>query len=386
MVHNIGRFRPASAAIQRPSLAAHAATKGVSIVPVMPADRAQGLCEAVFRHLGFSEREVEDCTRAIMFATLRGLDSHGIVSILPGVSLSVHRGQTEPNAQIITLSESQVTASYKGNRAAGPVIAAHAMRAAIDRAKVHGIGVVTTVHCAHFGAASAYAAMALPESMFGLVMCNAAPAVAPFGGASRLHGTNPIAYAAPGKELPPIVLDIATSMVASGQLMKASRRGQTIPLGWAVDEHGKGTTDPAAALKGALLPFGGHKGYGIGILVDLLTGALAGSTLGLGVQQSNPDPDVGGQAFFFLAINPDFFSSKATFAEKVDQLTRDAKSAKTAEGFSEILLPGELEWREEQRRTKDGIPFYDGDWQALQKNLEAAGLPTDLVAKYAPDA
>jgi LDH2 family malate/lactate/ureidoglycolate dehydrogenase len=352
----------------------------------MPADRAQGLCEAVFQRLGLSESEVADCTRAIMFATLRGLDSHGIVSILPGISSSVKRGQTQPRAEILTLSESTVTACYKGNRAAGPVIASHAMRAALSRAKEHGIGVVTAVHCAHFGAASAYAAMALPESMFGLVMCNAAAAVAPFGGAGRLHGTNPIAYAAPGREMPPIVLDIATSMVASGQLAKASRRGQPIPLGWALDEAGQATTDPAAGMKGAILPFGGHKGYGMGILVDLLTGALAGSTLGLGVQQGNPDPDVGGQAFFFLALNPSFFSSPEAFVERVDLLSREAKSIKPAEGFSEVLLPGELEWREEQRRTRDGIPMPEGDWNALRKNLQGADLPRGLVERFAPDA
>ncbi|MCC7368651.1 MAG: Ldh family oxidoreductase [Chloroflexi bacterium] len=355
-------------------------------MPTMPANRAQGLCEAVFQRLGFSEREVQDCTYAIMFATLRGLDSHGIVSILPGVSSSVKRGQTQPNAEIITLRESSIAAVYKGNRAAGPVIAAHAMRAAMGRAKQYGIGAVTTVHCAHFGAASAYAAMALSEGMFGLVMCNAAAHVAPFGGAGSLHGTNPIAYAAPGKDGPPIVLDIATSMVASGQLAKAARRGQSIPLGWAVDADGKATTDPAAGLKGSLMPFGGHKGYGIAVLVDLLTGALSGSTLGLDVQQSNPDPEVGGQAFFFLAIDPEFFSSREVFAAQVDKLTRDAKSIKPAEGFSEVLLPGELEWREEQKRKASGIPFYDGDWQALSANLEAAGLPRELIGQYAPDA
>lgn len=354
-------------------------------MPVLPAERATALCEAVFTRLGLSESEVADCTRAIMFATLRGLDSHGIVSILPGIASSVKRGQTQPHADIIALSEAAVTASYKGNSAAGPVIGSHAMRAAIARAKQHGVGVVTAVNCAHFGAASAYAAMALPESMFGLVMCNAAPAVAPFGGSRPLHGTNPIAYAAPGTDMP-IVLDIATSMVASGQLMKASRRGQTIPLGWALDESGAGTTDPAAALKGALLPFGGHKGYGIGILVDLLTGALAGSSLGLGVQQSNPDPDVGGQAFFFLAIDPRFFSSPEVYAERVDQLISDARSIKPAEGFAEVLLPGELEWREEQKRKKEGIPLYDGDWAALLANLVAADLPRELVEQYAPDA
>ena len=354
-------------------------------MPVMPADRAQGLCEAVFQRLGLSERETTDCTRAIMFATLRGLDSHGFISILPGIALSVQRGQTQPSAEVITLAESPVTACYKGNRAAGPVIASHAMRAALSRAREHGVGVVTAVHCAHFGAASAYAAMALPESMFGLVMCNAGPHVAPFGGAGRLHGTNPIAYAAPGSEMP-IVLDVATSMVAAGQLAKAARRDQTIPLGWAVDENGKGTTDPAAGLKGALLPFGGHKGYGIAVLVDLLTGALSGSTLGLTVQQGNPDPDVGGQAFFFLAIDPGFFGGREVFAERVDQLIRDAKSVKPAEGFSEVLLPGELEWREERRRRQEGIPLYDGDWSSLVKSLDTAGLPRDLVERFAPDA
>jgi len=354
-------------------------------MPVLPAERATALCEAVFTRLGLSATEVADCTRAIMFATLRGLDSHGIVSILPGIASSVKRGQTQPHANIITINEAAVTAAYKGNSAAGPVIGSHAMRAAIARAKEHGVGVVTAINCAHFGAASAYAAMALDDGMFGLVMCNAAAHVAPFGGAGSLHGTNPIAYAAPGTDMP-IVLDIATSIVASGQLMKAVRRDQTIPLGWAVDADGKATTDPAAGLKGSILPFGGHKGYGIGILVDLLTGALAGSTLGLGVQQSNPDPDVGGQAFFFLAINPTFFSGPGVFPERVDQLISDARSIKPAEGFAEVLLPGELEWREEQKRKKEGIPLYDGDWAALLANLVASDLPREFVEQYAPDA
>jgi len=352
----------------------------------MPVNRAQGLCEAVFERLKFDPVEVADCTRAIMFATVRGLDTHGIVSILPGIANSVKRGQTQPRAEILTLKETAITASYKGNRAAGPVIASHGMRAALSRAREHGIGVVTTVHSAHFGAASAYAAMALPDSFFGLVMCNSHPVVAPFGGAGPLHGTNPIAYAAPTATLPPIVLDIATSTAASGQLAKAQRRGQQIPAGWALDADGRPTTDPAAALKGVLLPFGGHKGYGMGLLVDLLTGALSGSTVGKSLQQSNPDPDVGGQAFFFLAVDPAFFSSREAFVERVEQLVRDAKSVPPAEGFSEVLLPGELEWREEQRRSKEGIPMPEGDWNALAANLQTAGIERYLIERYAPDA
>lgn len=352
----------------------------------MPVDRARALCLAVFERLGFDERAARDCSDAILFASVRGLDSHGIATILPGVSNSVARGQSDPKAEPSVLRETPVTVVFKGNRAPGPVTASRAMRAAIERAKEHGLGAAVAVHAAHFGAASVYAMMAANEGLFGLVMCNAHPVVAPFGGAGPLHGTNPLAYAAPAASEPPIVLDIATSAAAHGQVAKALRRGQSIPAGWALDKEGRPTTDAAAAMQGVMLPFGGHKGYGIGILVDLLTGALSGTTVGKTVEQSNPDPDVGGQAFFFLAIDPSFFTERETFLERVDQLVRDAKSVPPAEGFSEVLLPGELEWREEQRRSKEGIPLQEGDWKALIENLGKAGIPADLVERYAPDS
>jgi LDH2 family malate/lactate/ureidoglycolate dehydrogenase len=355
-------------------------------VPTMPVERARALCHAVFERLGFDEAAATDCADAILFASLRGLDSHGIVSILPGVSNSVARGQTDPKAEPRVLRDRGVTIAYHGNGAPGPVSAARAMRAAMAKAKEYGVGAAVTSHCAHFGAASAYAMLAADAGLFGLVMCNAHPVVAPFGGAQPLHGTNPLAYAAPGGSEPPIVLDIATSAAAHGQVAKALRRGQSIPEGWSLDAEGRPTTDAAAAMKGILLPFGGHKGYGIGILVDLLTGALSGTTVGKSVQQNNPDPNVGGQAFFFLAIDPSFFTEQETFLARVDQLVRDAKSVRPAEGFAEVLLPGELEWREQQRRAKEGIPLAEGDWLALVENLGKAGIPAELVERYAPDA
>ncbi|MDP8921946.1 MAG: Ldh family oxidoreductase [Chloroflexota bacterium] len=351
----------------------------------MPVDRARALCLAVFERLGFDEAAARDCSNAILFASQRGLDSHGIATILPGVANSVARRQADPKAKPIVVRETPVTVVFKGNRAPGPVTAARAMRAAIERAREHGIGAAVAVHAAHFGAASAYAMMAADEGLFGLVMCNAHPVVAPFGGAGPLHGTNPLAYAAPAASEPPIVLDIATSAAAHGQIAKALRRGQPIPAGWALDKDGNPTTDSAAAMQGILLPFGGHKGYGIGILVDLLTGALSGTTVGKRVEQNNPDPDVGGQAFFLLAIDPSFFTERETFLARVDQLVRDAKSVPPAEGFSEVLLPGELEWREERRRSKAGIPLEEADWAALVENLGKAGLSAELVERYAPD-
>jgi LDH2 family malate/lactate/ureidoglycolate dehydrogenase len=353
-------------------------------VLTLPADRARALCLAVFDHLGFTPTEAADCADAIMFATLRGLDTHGIISILPGIAGSVKAGRIEPRATILTLRESPVTAAYRGNGAAGPAVAAHAMRAAIARARAHGVGLTTVANANHFGAASAYAAMAPREGMIGIVCCNAGPVVAPYGGAGPLHGTNPIAYAAPAGEAPPLVLDIATSAAAHGQIFKAKRRGQPIPLGWALDAAGKPTTDPNAALEGVLPPFGGHKGYGIGVLVDLLTGALTGTTIGLGVRQGDPDRLQGGQAFFLLAINVEFFTDLATYRAKIDQLYRDAKSIPPAEGFSEVLLPGELEWRAEQERRRAGIPLYPADWEALAGGLERAGIPAEIIAAHAP--
>jgi ureidoglycolate dehydrogenase (NAD+) len=221
--------------------------------------------------------------------------------------------------------------------------------------------------------------------MIGICACNAAPNVAPFGGAKGLHGTNPIAYAAPGKDEPPIVLDIATSAAAHGQVHKAARRGQAIPAGWGIDKDGRATTDPNQVA--AMLPFGSHKGYGIGILVDVLTGALAASTVGLDVRQQDVDREHAGQSFFMLALDPNAFGGGAAFTGRIDALSRQVHSIPPSEGFKEVLLPGELEHREEQKRRKQGIPLYDEDWTALVQGLARAGLPAEeLAAKYAPDA
>lgn len=336
--------------------------------------------EALTRR-GLPEDQARTCTNAIMFATLRGLDSHGIVSILPGICNSIGVGRIDPNGDVQTIKPLVL----KGNGAAGPVIAERTMRLAIEHAAEAGVGAAVAFNCNHFGAASYYASLALERGMVGICACNAAPNVAPYGGARGLHGTNPIAYAAPGNAEPPIVLDIATSAAAHGQIHKAARRGQGLPPGWAIDNEGRPTTDPSAV--GALLPFGGHKGYGIGILVDVLTGALAGSTVGLDVRQQDVDREHAGQSFFMLALDPDAFGGRAAFAERVDRLSRQVHSIPPAESASEVLLPGEIEWREEQKRRTKGIPLYDEDWTALVQGLARAGLPAEeLGEKFAPEA
>ena len=350
---------------------------------LLSADNARALCHEALMGMKLSDRDARICTEAIVFATLRGLDSHGIISILPGICNSIASGRIDPAAEVQTIKPMLM----KGNGVAGPVVGELTMLKAIEIAGQLGVGAVAAYNCNHFGAASYYAYLASLRGLIGICMCNAGPSVAPFGGAKSLHGTNPIAYAAPGGAEPPIVLDIATSAAAHGQVFKAVRRGQSIPLGWAMDENGKPTTDASAAMKGTLLPFGGHKGYGLGILVDIITGGLAASTLGLSVRQQDNDRDHAGQSFFMLAIDPAFYGGQTELRDRVDQLSNDAHSIPPAEGFKEVLLPGELEWREQTKRIANGIPLYDEDWTALVQGLAKAGLPAEEIAnKYTPIA
>jgi LDH2 family malate/lactate/ureidoglycolate dehydrogenase len=345
--------------------------------------QARALCRAAFQALELPDDQAEICTNSIMFATLRGLDSHGIISILPGLANRLARGEIDRAAPIAVVRDDPATALLKGNGAAGPVIGERAMRLAIQKAQALGVGVVSAFNCDHFGAASYYSSLAVAANLIGITMCNAAPAVVPFGGKRAVHGTNPLSYGIPGGAGGPLVLDIATSAAAHGQIFKAQRRGQPIPLGWAVDAEGRPTTDASAAAKGALLPFGGHKGYGMGILVDVLTGALAGSTVALAVKHTGA-PRERGQSYFMLALDPARFGGAEVFAERVDEIIRDVRATPPAEGYSEVLLPGDLEQRQETERRRLGIPLYDEDWNAIVSGLERAGIPASLVEPYAP--
>jgi LDH2 family malate/lactate/ureidoglycolate dehydrogenase len=270
-----------------------------------------------------------------------------------------------------------MTACYKGNRAAGPVIASHAMRAAISRAKAYGVGVVTAVHCAHFGAASAYAAMALPESMFGLVMCNAGPHVAPFGGAGRLHGTNPIAYAAPGGAEPPIVLDIATTIVSYGTIKAHALEGRNLPEGWMVNRSdGTPLTDPRRSAEGILLPLGGYKGSGLALMIGLLGGVLNGATFGREVIDYNYDMgSVTNTGQFIIALDVARFMPLDTFKAEVDRHIRDLKGSAVLPGFDAIRLPGERRRQCQIERTRDGVPVPAPVLAQLNALARELGVP-----------
>ena len=347
-------------------------------------ERARGLCLESLDMLGLAHGQAEAVADCALFASLRGLDTHGIIGVLPQVAGNLRRGTILPSAEVEVVGETETTAVLKGSGAPGAVVGTRAMDLAIAKAKAHGLGAVTAYNSHHFGAASFYPVRALAQGMVGLTMCNAGANVAPYGGVRPLHGTNPIAYAVPAGEEPPIVLDVATSAAAHGQIAKAARHGQPIPLGWALDADGRPTTDPAQGR--ILLPFGGHKGYGLGLLVDVLTAALAGSEIGRSVDQRNTTPESGGQSLLMLAVDVAHFVRLEAFTSRVDDLIRQARATPPAEGFAEVLVPGDLERRQEEIRRREGIPMYPEDWQAIVGGLERAGLPAaELAARFGPE-
>ncbi|MCC6629288.1 MAG: Ldh family oxidoreductase [Chloroflexi bacterium] len=345
--------------------------------------RLRGLCQAALEAAGLPAEHAADCADAVVFANLRGTDTHGVRRVLPELLESIARGAVVPGAAALTVRDRGPIAVLKGNGTPGPVIARQAMELAMTRAETYGVGVVSTFNCPHFGAGARYVNLALARDLFALLMANGQPNVAPHGGRTRAFGTNPIAYALPAGEERPIIFDAGTRASSGDGIERARRRGEPLPPDWAIDADGLPTTDPTRIA--ALLPFGGHKGYGFALLPGILTGALAGSTAGCELTHTHPDPAVRGQSFLFLALDPDFFSSRAAFKELVDRQIRAIHASPPRPGFDEVLVPGERAWREMERRRREGMPIPAEDWQRVVAALERARLPVaDLLARYGP--
>lgn len=354
-------------------------------MPIFTATQLRRFVEGVLTAAGLTDEEAQVCADAAVFANLRGTDTHGIVYIVPRTLQSIRAGRTVPGAEPVVVRESGATALLKGNGLAGPVLGQRAMRLAMAKAQQHGIGAVVTFQGNPLGLLGYYPALALDEGLFALVMANTSPAVAPYRSSTRVFGTNPFAFAAPTSTEQPVLFDIATSVAAAGKLAQAQRRGERLPEGWVIDAEGRWITDPAQVSAGALMPFGGHKGSGIALLVHLLTGVLAGTTVGGEPTHEHPDERIRGQSTFFLAIDPQHFHSRAAFRALVDRQIEQLHRAVPLPGFTEVLAPGERGWRLAAQRAAEGIPIANEDWSAVLAAISQAGLCVeDLLERYAP--
>ncbi len=332
---------------------------------VMQESKLKDFCNKVWMKLGVPEKDAKITTDVLVLADIRGIESHGVAR-LPRYYSDLKNGWTRPKDESRIVKETKATALIDGERSLGQVVGHKGMELAIKKAKDTAVGIVTVRNSHHYGIAGYYTLMALPHDLIGVSMTNAAPLVVPTFGRTAVLGTNPISLTAPTSKETPFVLDMATSVVPRGKLEVYDRQSKKIPLGWAVDQTGRGSTDAHLVLDalgkrlgGGILPLGGegeehsgHKGYGLALMVDVLSGALSGAATGLGVDVNKEKPNVG---HFFMAIDPSAFRPLEEFKRDMDRLARELKDSPKAEGQSRIYVHGEKSFAKMEKYRKEGV-------------------------------
>jgi LDH2 family malate/lactate/ureidoglycolate dehydrogenase len=337
--------------------------------------RLSAFCVAALEKANVSRENAELVAHSLLAANLRGVDTHGITR-LPIYIERLRAGLTNGRTQGIAQSQTPTSAVYDGQDGLGQVIGTMAMRLAIAKAEAAGIGMVTTRNSTHFGTAAYYAMMALDKDMIGISLTNSPSLMAPWGGRKAFFGTNPLAIAVPAGQEKPFVLDMATSVVARGAIILAAKKGETIPNSWGLNKDGEPTTSAKEANEGALLPLGGHKGFGLAMAIEVLTATLAGGPFGphVGELYNNPTRTQG-VGHFFGAIRIDRFRPAAEFKADMDAMIREVKAAPLAKGFDRIMVAGEPEALIEAERREKGVPLSDAVVADLTKLGAMVGVP-----------
>lgn len=324
----------------------------------------------VFHAAGLSREDAEIEAEVLVWANLRGVDSHGVLRVAAYVD-RVDEGVMKTKPDIRVENETPATVLIEADQAFGPVVTTMAMKKVIKKASEVGIGWGSIRNTTHQGAMAYYPLMAAKEGMAGIAMVCSPPNMAPFGAkAPGLHNA-PISIAVPGNNHPPVVLDMATSVAAGGKLKLAGDKEESIPLGWALDAEGNPTTDPN--LGTILLPFGGPKGSGLALMIECLSSLTVGNPL-IEPALSNRGSSFYIQNSIVAAIDISTFTDIDQYRSNIDAMVKRIKELPRADGFNEILVPGELEDRVHEDRAENGIPLPVGTVRNLKGVAERFGL------------
>ncbi|MQA08855.1 MAG: hypothetical protein GEU98_09980 [Pseudonocardiaceae bacterium] len=328
------------------------------------ADDLRGLATKILRSVGTSQADATVVANSLVRANLLGHDSHG-VRRLTGYVEEARAGRIDPTAGPKAETTRPGTVVVHGRRAFGQVAAEHAVRELRQVVAAQGSGVAAIRECNHVGRLGEYVGTLAEHDLVALAFGNADPTVAPYGGRERRLGTNPLAWAVPrGTGSPPVVMDWATSGVAEGKLAVARGRGEQVASGLLLDADGRVSTEPADFYGGgALLPFGGHKGYGLSVLIEVVGGLLSATGIG-----SLPGY-TGGFGTVLVAFDIRAFTSAEDFREQTELFCRELAHTGPAEGHREVLVPGELEERVRLERGRNGIPISEDTWHELHALL-----------------
>lgn len=337
------------------------------------ADKVHHFARDVLVGNGVAPESAEIVAKCLVAADLRGIDTHG-VNRIPSYMQRIRQGVLDPKATPTLHQVTPVVAQVDGNNGFGFLAASMGMETAIEMAKVYGIGMVAVKHSNHFGMSAWVVQKAIDADMMSLVFTNSSPALPAWGSKTKLLGVSPIACGAPAGKTKPFILDMAPSIAARGKIYKAQRRGEKIPLDWALDADGRPTDDPAQALQGTMLPMGGPKGSALAIMMDVFSGVLSGSAFAGHVTNpydASKPADVG---HFLVAIKPDLFLSLDEFKERMDYLYQRVVNSEKREDFDRIYFPGEMEQIMQEKRTEEGIPYAASEVESLNKEAELVGV------------
>ncbi|HSR10825.1 MAG TPA: Ldh family oxidoreductase [Thermodesulfobacteriota bacterium] len=337
----------------------------------------RAFCARAYVKTGVPEAEAEIVADLLVRADLRGVESHGVTR-LPIYIQRLNKGYVRKEAKITVVKEKGPTAFLDAHGSMGHLAAYRGMEKAIAKAGEFGMGWASVKDSGHFGVAGLFPLMAVKKDFIGYVVSNSAPMMFPWGGRERIIGNNPLAYAFPAGRYQPVVLDFSLGVVSSGKLILARKKGEKIPLGWAVNKEGLPTEDPYEGYEGggSLAPVGGHKGYGLVLAHEMLTAVLTGGKWTRTIKSLyEEDPSkIQGTCHSFMAIDPDCFIGREEFKKNIEAYIESIKGSAKAPGTEEILVPGEPEYRTEVRLLKEGISLPPNTIKELTALGETLGI------------
>ena len=335
-------------------------------------------CTRILVGLGVPEDQAVVVAGSLVEADLRGVESHG-VHLMALYADRLRAGHLKAHTEVSVLRDEGASALLDGGCGLGQITGVTAMDLAVAKAREFGVGSVAVRNSSHLGALGWYTMRAAEQGCVAFAAQNGPPFVPPFGGVTGIFSTNPMSYAIPAGEEPMLVLDMATTAVAGNRVLLAQKRGDaTIPEGWANDDRGRPTTDPAQASVRHLQWFGGYKGYGIALFIEIIAGIMTGASFGL--VDREPGELTGfdrvTRGYVFIAIDVDHYVPLADFRADVDRLVRDIHASEPAAGVAAVMVPGELEHQRRATRLAEGIPLAPALIEELDRIGRASGAGT----------
>lgn len=344
-------------------------------MPLMHSAKLIDFVQRIFVAAGAPDDIAQIVAASLVGSDLVGHDSHGSVRVRQYLD-AIRRGDLKPDARPAIVHEQGAAVTIDAQRGFGQLAAHYTIMEGVRRAKSHGVAAAGLIHSGHVGRLGEWVELAAEHDTLALSFCNGggtSGAVAPFGGAERVLGTNPIAAALPVGDDTPIVLDFATSAVAEGKVRVARNRGKSIPEGWVLNKDGLPTTNPADLYEGGmLLPAATHKGYALSLLVEYMAGLLTGGGTPV-LPGFSP-----GNCVLFIVLDIAAFRNPSDFHTDSQAVAARVKGTKPAPGFDRVMLPGEPEQQMAAQRGAEGIQVDDATWALLTEDATALNVPVEV--------